>query len=108
YRAVSAMVERARRGEGPGMVECKTYRVEGFSTSDMGGYQKPEDIAAWKARDPLLVSRNALLGDVGETKLADIEAAAKAEVAEAFETALSDPLPEFSLDEACNPYSEAH
>ena len=108
YRAVSTMVERARRGEGPGMVECKTYRIEGFSTSDMGGYQKPEDIAAWKARDPLLVSRKALLGDVGEAKLAGIEAAAKAEVAEAFETALSDPMPEFSIDEACNPYSEAH
>ncbi|RVA33162.1 thiamine pyrophosphate-dependent dehydrogenase E1 component subunit alpha, partial [Mesorhizobium sp. M7D.F.Ca.US.004.03.1.1] len=108
YRAVSAMVERARRGEGPGMVECKTYRIEGFSTSDMGGYQKSEDIAAWKARDPLLVSRKALLGDVGEAKLAGIEAAAKAEVDEAFAAALSDPMPEFFVDEACNPYSEAH
>ncbi|TIO09387.1 MAG: thiamine pyrophosphate-dependent dehydrogenase E1 component subunit alpha [Mesorhizobium sp.] len=108
YRAVSAMVERARRGEGPGMVECKTYRIEGFSTSDMGGYQKPEDIANWKARDPLQISRTALLGEVGEAQLARIEAAAKAEVAEAFDTALSDPMPEFSIDEACNPYSEAH
>lgn len=107
YRAVSAMAERARRGEGPGMVECKTYRVEGFSTSDMGGYQKPEDIAAWKARDPLLISRNILLDQVGEAKLAEAEAAAKAEVDAAFEAALSDPFPEFAVDEACNPYSEA-
>lgn len=90
------------------MVECKTYRVEGFSTSDMGGYQKPEDIAAWKARDPLVVSREALLGDVGEARLAAIEAAAKAETDGAFEVALSDPMPEFLVDEACNPYSEAH
>jgi pyruvate dehydrogenase E1 component alpha subunit len=108
YRAVSAMAERARRGEGPGMVECKTYRVEGFSTSDMGGYQRPDDIAAWKARDPLITSRKALLGDVGEARLADIEAAAKAETDEAFEVALSDPMPEFLVDEACNPYSETH
>jgi pyruvate dehydrogenase E1 component alpha subunit len=108
YRAVSAMVDRARRGEGPGMVECKTYRLEGFSTSDMGGYQKPEDIVAWKARDPLTVSRNALLADVGEAKLAEVEAQAKAEVAAAFEAALSDPMPQFAIDEACNPYSEAH
>lgn len=108
YRAVSNMVDRARRGDGPGMVECKTYRLEGFSTSDMGGYQKPEDIAAWKARDPLTVSRAALLADVGEARLAEIEAQAKAEVDAAFEAALSDPMPQFAIDEACNPYSEAH
>ncbi len=108
YRAVSAMVERARRGEGPDMVECKTYRVEGFSTSDMGGYQKPQDIAAWKARDPLAIARAALLSEVGEARLAKLEAESSAEVAEAFAAALADPMPEFSVDEACNPYSEAH
>lgn len=108
YRAVSGMVDRARRGEGPGMIECKTYRLEGFSTSDMGGYQAPEDIAAWKERDPLTVSRQALLAQVGEAKLAEIEAQAKAEVDAAFETALSDPMPQFAIDEACNPYSEAY
>jgi len=108
YRAVGAMAERARRCEGPGMIECKTYRLEGFSTSDMGGYQTAEEIAAWKARDPLKISRDALMADVGETKLAEVEAKAKAEVDEAFATALSDPMPQFAIDEACNPYSEAH
>lgn len=109
YRAVGAMVERARRGEGPGMIECKTYRLEGFSTSDMGGYQTAEDIAAWKARDPLKISRDALMANLGEAKLAEVEAQAKAEVDAAFAAALSDPMPEFAIDEACNPYySEAH
>lgn len=109
YRAVGAMVDRARRGEGPGLVECKTYRVEGFSTSDMGGYQKPEDIAAWKARDPLRISRAALLADgVGEERLAALETAAKEEVDAAFAAALSDPFPTFEPDAACNPYGEAH
>ena len=107
YRAVGDMVDRARRGDGPGMVECKTYRVEGFSTSDMGGYQHPEDIAAWKARDPLKLSRDALLAQFGEARLAEVEAAAKAEVDRAFADALSDPFPVFAVDEACNPYSEA-
>lgn len=108
YRAVSAMVERARRGEGPGMVECKTYRLEGFSTSDMGGYQKPEDIAHWRERDPLILSRKTLLEEVGEARLTEIETAARAEIAAAFATATADPLPQFSIDEKCNPYSEAH
>lgn len=107
YRATAAMAERARRGEGPGLIECKTYRLEGFSTSDMGGYQKPEDIAAWKARDPLTISRRALLEEVGETRLADIEAGAKAETDAAFAAALSAPFPTFEVDTACNPYSEA-
>ncbi|MDR6434229.1 thiamine pyrophosphate-dependent dehydrogenase E1 component subunit alpha [Brucella pseudogrignonensis] len=108
YRAVSTMVERARRGDGPGMVECKTYRLEGFSTSDMGGYQKPEDIAHWRERDPLIISRKALLSELGEEKLLEVEEAARVEIDTAFATALADPLPEFSLDEKCNPYSEAH
>lgn len=108
YQAVSTMVERARRGEGPGMVECKTYRVEGFSTSDMGGYQKAEDIAIWRQRDPLKIAREALLSSVGENRLVDIEHAAKTEVEEAFATALADPMPQFAVDQACNPYSEAH
>ncbi|QWK80553.1 thiamine pyrophosphate-dependent dehydrogenase E1 component subunit alpha [Ochrobactrum sp. BTU1] len=107
YRAVSTMVERARRGEGPGMVECKTYRLEGFSTSDMGGYQRPEDIAHWRKRDPLVISRNALLSELGEEKLLEVEEAARVEIDTAFATALADPLPEFRLDEKCNPYSEA-
>jgi pyruvate dehydrogenase E1 component alpha subunit len=108
YQTVSAMVERARRGEGPAMIECKTYRLEGFSTSDMGGYQKAEDIAAWKARDPLTLSRAALLDTLGETRLCEVEAQAKSEVEAAFTAALSDPMPEFVIDDACNPYSEAH
>lgn len=108
YRAVAGMADRARRGEGPGMVECKTYRVEGFSTSDMGGYQKPEDIAAWRARDPLAISRRALLAHFGEAQLAALEMAAKTEVDAAFAAALADPFPVFAVDEACNPYfSEA-
>lgn len=108
YRATAEMAERARRGEGPGFIECKTYRLEGFSTSDMGGYQKPEDIAAWKARDPLKIARESLIAAVDAARLSTIEAEAKAEVDAAFATALSDPFPEFAVDAACNPYSEAH
>ncbi|MEZ5798557.1 MAG: thiamine pyrophosphate-dependent dehydrogenase E1 component subunit alpha [Paracoccaceae bacterium] len=107
YRAVAEAADRARRGEGPSMVECKTYRLEGFSTSDMGGYQKPEDIAAWKERDPLTVARRALASAFDEARLAEVEAAARDEVARAFAEALADPLPEFAVDAACNPYSEA-
>jgi len=106
YQAVAGMAARARRGDGPGLVECKTYRMEGFSTSDMGGYQKPEDIAAWKLRDPLIISRKALLQTVADEEIERIETKAKAQIDSAFELALADPEPEFAFDEAYNPYSE--
>lgn len=106
YRAMAEMVERARRGDGPSMIEAKTYRVEGFSTSDMGGYQKPEDIAFWKARDPIRISHDALKAEVGEARLDAIDRAATAEVEKAFEKALSDPFPTFEIPSAYAAYAE--
>lgn len=108
YRAVAGMVERARRGEGPGMVEAKTYRWEGFSTSDMGGYQTPEEIAEWKARDPIRIAFEALKGEVGEARLTRIDEEASEEVRAAFERALSDPFPAFDYHSASAAYSEVN
>jgi acetoin:2,6-dichlorophenolindophenol oxidoreductase subunit alpha len=107
YKAVAPMVDRARRGEGPGMVECKTYRLEGFSTSDMGGYQPAADIAKWKERDPLRVAFDALTGEIGEARLAEIEQEATVEVRTAFDRALSDPLPEFDSSYTHSAYAGA-
>jgi len=107
YQAVANMAERARRGDGPGFVECKTYRMQGFSTSDMGGYQKVEDLEAWKLRDPLIIARNRLAATIAEEQLISLEEQAKTQVEQAFELALADPLPEFSFDETYNPYNEA-
>ncbi len=106
YRAVGAAVERARRGEGPSLVEAKTYRMVGFSTSDMGGYQKDSDIAAWRARDPIRIAFAALKDMVGEARLAAVDQAAKAEVDAAFEKAFRDPFPAFAPDPASAPYTE--
>lgn len=97
YRAVAEMVDRARRGEGPGFVECKTYRWEGFSTSDMGGYQNPDDIAKAKQQDPIRIAYKALLKAVGAEKLDAIDAEATAAVTAAVDQALADPLPEFEV-----------
>jgi acetoin:2,6-dichlorophenolindophenol oxidoreductase subunit alpha len=107
YRAVTMAVERARRGEGPSLVEAKTYRLEGFSTSDMGGYQSEEDIAAWKARDPLRIARDQLTGEVGPEKLDAVEADAAHHVEEAFIAALSDPFPQFEPHPGSASYSRS-
>lgn len=107
YRAVSAAADRARAGDGPSLIEAKTYRLEGFSTSDMGGYQSAEEVAAWKQRDPIRVSYDALLPAIGLHRLGEVDAGARAEAERAFERALQDPFPSFDLHDSYTPYAGA-
>jgi pyruvate dehydrogenase E1 component alpha subunit len=107
HQAVAVAARRARRGDGPSLIEARTYRVEGFSTSDMGGYQSQADIDRWKARDPILLSRTALDEAVGADAVAAVEQAADETVAAAFETALADPAPEFVPHAPSQPYARA-
>nr|MBC7245956.1 thiamine pyrophosphate-dependent dehydrogenase E1 component subunit alpha [Chloroflexota bacterium] len=53
YAAVVEAVDRARHGQGPSLVECKTYRWKGHSKSDQERYRTREEVAAWKKRDPI-------------------------------------------------------
>jgi TPP-dependent pyruvate/acetoin dehydrogenase alpha subunit len=53
--AVSTAVERARNGEGPSLLEMKTYRYKGHSRSDPAKYRPEGELDVWKERDPLLV-----------------------------------------------------
>lgn len=58
--AVSTAVERARRGKGPTIVECKTYRWYGHSHSDPRAYRTREEEAEWRKRDPIRVMKENL------------------------------------------------
>jgi pyruvate dehydrogenase E1 component alpha subunit len=107
YRAVAQAVDRARRGQGPSLVEAKTYRLDGFSTSDMGGYQPEEEIAAWRAHDPLVRTGDALRAALGAHSVDETAAAARAEVERAFERALADPLPHFERFAGSEPHATA-
>lgn len=106
YEAVAEAAARARAGEGPTLIEAKTYRVEGFSTSDMGGYQNPEDIATWRERDPIRISRERLSQEVDAARLQTIESEAVGEMDRAVAQALDDPFPRFELFQAAAAYSE--
>ncbi len=97
--AVARAVARARAGEGPTLIEAITYRhlahnegEEAFS----GIYRPAEEIAAWKARDPLLSFRTYLeleLGVAG-TELDELETRERERIERAVEFAESSPFPE--------------
>jgi 2-oxoisovalerate dehydrogenase E1 component len=57
---VSKAAERARRGEGPTLIEAKTYRYYGHSHSDPRAYRSREEEAEWKKRDPIIVMKENL------------------------------------------------
>jgi len=61
---VSKAVARARKGEGPSLIEAKTYRYYGHSHSDPRAYRTKDEEKAWKERDPITVLKKNL-GDVG-------------------------------------------
>jgi 2-oxoisovalerate dehydrogenase E1 component alpha subunit len=61
HAAVRGARARAAAGEGPTLLECVTYRMEGHSTSDdPRAYRPPEVVEAWKAKDPILRTRRYL------------------------------------------------
>jgi acetoin:2,6-dichlorophenolindophenol oxidoreductase subunit alpha len=53
--AMAGAVERARRGEGPSLVEMKTYRYSGHSRSDPATYRPAGELDTWLKRDPIVV-----------------------------------------------------
>jgi pyruvate dehydrogenase E1 component alpha subunit len=93
YEAMSTAVRRARRGEGPSLIEARTYRLLGFSTSDVGGYQPAAEVETWKPRDPIPRMAARLTASLGAARVAELDAAAAAEVGRAVGFALDSPLP---------------
>ena len=88
-------LQRARAGDGPSLIECKTYRIRGHSRSDRNRYRTKEEIEEWQRRDPIT-----LLGDdlqrYGLLTSADIKAihaAAQAEIERALAFATDSPAP---------------
>jgi acetoin:2,6-dichlorophenolindophenol oxidoreductase subunit alpha len=53
YQAMKGARRRARAGDGPTLVECKTYRWHGHSEHDKAFYRTKEELAMWKSRDPV-------------------------------------------------------
>lgn len=93
--AVAAAVAHARAGGGPTLVEAKTYRMAGHMYGDAQKYLPPEQVAAWRARDPITTYRASLLArGVAEATLDEIDAQATSAIAAAADRALAAPWPD--------------
>ncbi len=61
YEGAGEAIERARRGEGPTLLECKTYRFHGHNFGDPQQYRTREEISNWsEGRDPIVTLENHL------------------------------------------------
>jgi pyruvate dehydrogenase E1 component alpha subunit len=98
YEAAQAAVERARRGDGPTLIECKTWRWRGHFEGDPGAYKDPKDQEDWIKKDPLPRLQQKLISLKYATKaeMDKIFADAQAEVEAAVKFAEESPIPDTS------------
>jgi acetoin:2,6-dichlorophenolindophenol oxidoreductase subunit alpha len=96
YEAAKTAVARARAGEGPTLIEARTFRFFGHIFGDADAYMKDGEKAAAMAADPVPRFRAWLVaeGHADEAELAAMESAIDAEITEAVQFALSSPIPE--------------
>ena len=95
YEAACSAVERARKGEGPTLIECKTYRHKGHSRVDPAKYRAKEEVEEWLNKDPIKRLKDKTLQDhiFTEHEIAKIEREAMAKVEEAVNFAVESPYP---------------
>ena len=95
YETATRLVERAREGGGPSLVEAKTYRQGGHSRADPAKYRPADEVEAWLARDPIPAHRDRLLASGVEADAIDrIEREALELVDRATEEAKAGPYPD--------------
>ena len=98
YRTAQAAFARARAGDGPSLIECKTYRHSGHSRADPGAYRPKEEVEAWLKRDPVPMYRQRLADfGIAEATLLAIEEEINAAVEQATQTAMASPPPAADL-----------
>jgi len=98
YEAAQTAIARARAGDGPTFLECKTYRWYGHSEIDPAKYRSKEEVEAWKKRDPLAMFEKHLMEKklLTEVKKKEIADETTREINEAVEFAEQSPYPEAS------------
>ena len=95
YESAREAVRRARAGDGPTLLEYKTFRFMGHSRGDPGNYRDPEELMKWRLRDPIKLGRERLVSEynVAEETLENIEVSCQEDVLAAIRSAQDAPEP---------------
>lgn len=96
HEAIEEAAERGRRGDGPTLLDIRTYRYKGHSMSDPQKYRTKDEVAEWMDQDPIqhclkVIQENKWLT---EEEIKEIEDWVKKEVKESIEFAENSPYPE--------------
>mgnify|MGYP001116719566 CR=1 FL=1 len=96
HLAVEEAAKRARAGEGPSLLEFRTYRYKGHSMSDPAKYRTKEELQDYKKMDPVVQCKTRILelGHATEEQLKEIDKNVKQQVADAVKFAEESPYPE--------------
>jgi acetoin:2,6-dichlorophenolindophenol oxidoreductase subunit alpha len=95
YEKARVSVARARAGEGPTLLECKTYRQYGHYVGENSTYRPKEEVEAWLGRDPITLFKQHLLEEniLNKAGIDQMEEQVKAQIVEAEKFASESPLP---------------
>jgi pyruvate dehydrogenase E1 component alpha subunit len=99
YDAVSVAAARARAGQGPTLIEFKTYRYKGHSRNDTAPYRPAGELDRWLQRDPIHILRDRMItdGQLDQAEFEELQHAAEVAVVDAVDFAKAAPFP--SLEE---------
>jgi len=96
HAAVEEAADRARRGDGPTLLEFRTYRFKGHSMSDPAKYRSKEEVAEYKGKDPIEQVREKILSSkwATEEELKAIDTQIKSRVEATVKFAEESPYPD--------------
>ena len=96
HEAIEEAATRARNGEGPTLLDIRTYRYKGHSMSDPQKYRTKDEVAEWMEQDPIEHCLRVINAQkwLSEKELAEIDAWVKKEVEESVTFAENSPYPE--------------
>jgi len=98
HLAIERAAERARKGDGPTLLEFKTYRYKGHSMSDPAKYRTKEELESYKSQDPIELVRTTILNRKYATEgdLEAIDSKIKVAVEESVKFSEESPFPDAS------------
>lgn len=98
YETTSQAVAHARSGRGPVFIEAMTYRLFGHMVGDTEPYRTKEEVAQWRAKDPITTFPQRLIDEFGfsQAEIEAVKAEVEAEIEEIKRFALESPWPDVS------------